>query len=337
MTDSQLAAQVIMAGIDADSSAGRGLSDSEARRLRDVPAGAVMLFGKNLKGSRGQIAAMNRAVSDTITEACGVAPFIAVDHEGGKVQRFGDKAVRLPSPLSYLDTTLDEDIFRKIYDDARGAASDIHSLGITMNLAPVAEVLTPENAPFLGERAYGRDADFVSGAASSFVRAMQKEGVACVVKHFPGNSGADPHTGKSTINAMGDALAAMVEPFARVIRDANPAAVMVSHAVVSEWDKTQAASLSPVAMTVELREKLGFQGIILADDFSMGAIRGESEKLKTEDAAVASLAAGADMVMAWPANLRNMHRAILKAMRDGTLSRALMEEKAGRIIGRKSW
>jgi beta-N-acetylhexosaminidase len=202
-----------------------------------------------------------------------------------------------------------------------------------MNFAPVAEMLTSDNAAFLGARSFGPDPAFVELASAAFVRGMDRAGVACVVKHFPGNADADPHLARPVIAADRRGLDVMVGPFAGLIRDANPAAVMVSHVVVEARDPARNASLSPAVVNGWLRGELGFEGIAVADDFSMGAVA--SSGIGAEEAAIDSLNAGIDMVMAWPKNLAAMHGAILSALKTGRLSRSRLEEAVRRILIQK--
>jgi beta-N-acetylhexosaminidase len=202
-----------------------------------------------------------------------------------------------------------------------------------MNFAPVVEVLTGENRPFLEDRSYGPEGDFTQAAAAAFIRGMEEGGIPCVVKHFPGNTAADPHTGRSVLTQDREALDLMVRPFAGLIRDLPLSGVMVSHGLVPDRDPERIASLSPEVLRGWLRGELGFSGMVLADDFSMAAAAsaGRSE----EDAAVEALAAGVDMVMAWPATLRRTHRAILRALEDGRLSRERLREAAEHILFEK--
>jgi beta-N-acetylhexosaminidase len=339
MTDEQLAAQVIMAGVDA-----RGpLDEGEAERLRRVPAGAVMLFRKNLDTDAASIARM----TGELRAAAGyrppgsetkIEPFMAVDHEGGDVHRFTSGVERLPAPLSYFELVERagrEAALLAVEADAARSAAELAALGITMNLAPLAETLTDENSAFLGTRSYGPDPDFTAAAAAAFMRGMRAAGIASVIKHFPGNSGSDPHLERPLMAGDAEVLQEAVAPFAAlIVADGGlpPAAVMVSHVVVPAWDAARNASLSETVMTEKLRGELEFSGIILADDFSMGAVSGG---YGTAEKSLAALIAGADMVMAWPRNLVSVHDAILAALADGSLPRARLEDAAARIIREK--
>ncbi|MDR2245469.1 MAG: glycoside hydrolase family 3 protein [Treponema sp.] len=338
LDDRELAAQVLLTGID-----GRGvLEDSMRALLKRVPAGGILLFKYNLSVEKAQVAPFLTAVTEAASvrqnlpdRVVTIPPFIAADHEGGKVHRFGEGVKRLSAPASYWtmasargwDTALSS-----LESAARFSGRELRSLGLTMNLAPVAEALTEKNRAFLEDRSYGPDPVFTEKAAAAFIRGMEAAGISCVVKHFPGNTGADPHKGVVTLSADKEELDRMTAPIAALIRSGAPA-VMVSHALVPAWDRDRIASLSPQVVTAWLRGKLGFTGIVLADDFSMGAAAALSPTL--EDAVVNALNAGVDMVMTWPGNLTAIHAAILRSLRGGRLNRKRLEEAAERILYEK--
>ena len=320
-----------MTGVDA-----RGMPDeAEKKRLSAIPAGAVMLFKKNLATDTRSISLMNAEISAVIGAASGVRPFIACDHEGGGVHRFTGAVRRLPPPASYYEQAQrqgTEAALAQIRRDAAFSAAELRALGITMNLAPLAEPLTGQNQAFLGTRAYGPDPNFAGKAAAAFIRGMEEGGVTCVLKHFPGNTGDDPHFAKPVWNASAEELRRLTAPFSIAVADSGAAALMVSHVIVPAWDAQRNASLSPVVIK-KLREEYGFNGIIIADDFAMGAVSGGRS---AEENAVEALRAGVDMVMAWPATVTQIHRAILRALATGALPRARLEEAAARILKIKS-
>ncbi|MDR2185038.1 MAG: glycoside hydrolase family 3 protein [Treponema sp.] len=346
LDDRLLAAQVIMTGIE-----GRGaLSGAMRDLLAGVPAGSVMLFSYNLdtaEGIRSLLEETSSLVKASSKNAApggsdGIAPFIAVDHEGGPVNRFAamDDAVMdggaifLPPPAFFWAMAQREG--RGAALEAAGAAARrsgraLRGLGITMNLAPVAEVLSEENRRFLADRSYGPDPGFVEQAAAAFIEGMEAEGICCTLKHFPGNGAADPHLGTVLLAGDRDALRSGVEPFAALIRRSAPPAMMVSHAVVPAWDGERNASLSPVVIGDWIRGELGFRGILAADDFSMASAAG----MDPREAAVEALRAGIDMVMTWPPDLRLTHGAILSALEEGRLSRERLREAAARILAEK--
>ena len=330
LDDRQLAAQVIISGID-----GKGHLTSDMRMLlTECPAGGIMLFRYNLDAD-------NDAIQGLIAEAAAVAsaaipPFVAVDHEGGSVNRFRRGVASLPPAGSYWEMTQNMDIdnvINKIHRDSFYAGRAINGLGVNLNLAPVAEFLNENNRDFLDDRSYGPDTDFTAKAAAAFINGMEQAGILCAVKHFPGSAGADPHLFTSVLKDDKTTLAELVVPFAALIRSNHARAIMVSHSAVPAVDSENIASLSSAVMGGWLRDELGFAGIIICDDFSMASAK--SISLKPETAAVLSLAAGADMVLVWPPDLRRTHRAIVAALGSGELSRERLQEAAERIIFEK--
>jgi beta-N-acetylhexosaminidase len=331
LDDRILAAQVLLSGTDGRTD----LDPVMGRIFAQCPPGGVILFRYNLGPDGGTIRRFLARIAGVVGEAAGLPPFIAVDHEGGSVHRFGAVLPRLPAPASYAamaDGRGREAALTALEAEARRAGGELRRLGITLNIAPVAEVLTAENRPFLEDRSYGGESGFVGAAAAAFIRGMAAAGVGCTAKHFPGSTGTDPHGAPSRLSPDRAALGALAEPFAHIIRTGAPAAIMVSHAVVPALDGERSASLSP-AVTAWLRGELGFRGIVMADDFSMAAVTPGG--LPPAEAAVRALDAGADMVMTWPGQIRSVHAGILAALGEGRLSRERLREAAARIIAEK--
>jgi beta-N-acetylhexosaminidase len=336
LDDSRLAGQVLLTGLDGNGA----LPSAMEALLRDISPGGIMLFRMNLDMDKPDAAAFLKTVSDlaaiSLPDIGTIPPFLAADHEGGAVHRFAEGVERLPPPLSYWEMAQQngrEYALGKIEEDAARSAAEIRALGISLNLAPVAETLNGENSAFLENRSYGPDSGFVAEASAAFVRGMAAAGLPCVVKHFPGNSAADPHSAASVLTGNRETLDKEIFPLARLIRENLSAGVMVSHAVVNAWDPGVNASRSPQVVTVWLRQNLGFSGIVLGDDFSMGAV--SAAGIKEEDAAIEALNAGVDMVMTWPRSLGALHRAILGALKNGSLKRERLREAAARILYEK--
>jgi beta-N-acetylhexosaminidase len=334
LNDSELAGQVIMTAVD-----GKGrLYDASRSRLRAVKPGAVLLFKANLDGPKSGIIALNAEIADyasvPLQAGGGLPPLIAVDHEGGLVHRFGTGVEHLPAPLSYWDIYLREGkdaALRDVEEDAFRSGKEIAALGFTLNLAPVVEILDDTNKQFLSSRAYGFERTFVVDAAAVFIEGMRRAGVLCVIKHFPGNSNLDPHETLPILSLSLKALQDYSAPFAEVIGKAEPSGLMVSHVIVKEWDAENNASLSPTVIQNQIRERLGFSRIIFTDDLAMGAVA----SFKTEEAAVSAIAAGADMIIAWPSTLLDIHAALLAALKTGRLPRTRLVEAAAHVITEK--
>jgi beta-N-acetylhexosaminidase len=337
LDDYALAAQVIMGGIDGNTR----INEAMRPLLERIPVGAWLLFRYNLEGEPEAVRSfLAECVALTMVAGEGrgtpLPPLVAVDHEGGLVHRFGPGVERLPAALSYWELAQSagrETALKVVEEDALRSGREIRNLGVSLNLAPVAELLTGENQAFLETRSYGSDPVFTAAAAAAFVRGMGAAGVASAAKHFPGNTGVDPHTGRAVLISGREQLNRLVEPFAELLRTQPPAFIMISHVLVPARDGERNASLSPLVMGDWLRGELGFRGVILADDFSMAAAAASG--LGPGDSAVAALNAGADMVMAWPVDLAAIHRAVRTALAEGRLRRERLEDAAARIIREK--
>ena len=328
MDDNLLISQVLISGIDGNTVIPAHISNL----LASCPAGGIMLFRYNLNTANETIRSFLSAASQLIIEGSGIPPFIAVDHEGGTVNRFMRGVAALPAASSYWQLYQEEgwdSALAKIEEDSLAAGREISGLGVNMNFAPVAEYLIEENKTFLESRSYGHDPFFTSHAAAAFVRGMEQSGIICVIKHFPASAGADPHYFASVLNMNKTDLDILVSPFAFLINN-GVRAVMAAHTYVPQIDSV-IASLSPVVMKNWLREELGFDGIIICDDFVMAAAGNQSP----EKAAVSSIIAGADMVLVWPSELIKTHNALTAALEEGSLSRNRLLDAAGRIIYEK--
>ena len=332
MNDNDLAAQVLLTGIDGK----LNLAPAMKALLEKIPAGGIMLFKYNLDSSRDDVKKLLAETVNVVAAKTGIPPFMAVDHEGGLVQRFGSGVEKLPSAYSFWELAQKEGrdaALARAENLYRRSAQEIRDLGITMVLGPVAETLNDDNRVFLDTRSYGPDPEFTQAAASVFIRSMNAAGIACVLKHFPGNSAADPHNAASTLTAGKADLDDMVRPFAGIIGDLSPEAVLISHVMVPAVDNKKIASLSRPVIEGWLRGELGFDGIVLADDFSMGAV--SALGLDPAAAAVEALNAGVDMIMVWPKNIAVVHATILEALNNGNLARERLLEAAERVIAGK--
>ncbi|WP_041396149.1 glycoside hydrolase family 3 N-terminal domain-containing protein [Gracilinema caldarium] len=242
-----------------------------------------------------------------------------------------------------------DDTWFTIRQAAYLSGRELRSLGITMNLAPVAEPLAPENRDFLQNRSFAADPTAVAAAAAAFIQGMGEAGVTCVVKHFPLSAAADPHHGTSVLTIDKQGLSNLVAPFEALLKNRKhiidletlypkslitlpiqPGGVMVAHTIVTPIDEKFPASLSNRVLHSWIRESLGFSGIVLTDDFAMKAITDAGYTV--EGAIIHALKAGSDMVMVWPRDLRRIHRILVEQAKSDTLFRERLVDAASRII-----
>lgn len=296
--------------------------------------GGILLFTQDYKDASGnwltqdafaeKLAALQAAAeSDT-----GIPLLIGSDEEGGTVTRASRNPnlfpSKFPSPQSLFETVGLEGLLA----DTQQYNSRLHSLGITVNFAPVCDVSTnPKD--FIYERSFGQNAQTTADYIAQVVAAMSDAGIASVLKHFPGyGSNADTHTGIAVDERPYEQfLAEDYLPFAAGIGAGAPF-VLVSHNIVTCLDSSYPASLS-AAWHEQLRSHLGFEGVILTDDLDMGAVKAYADG---GNIAVLALQAGNDMIVC--SDLTQIG-AVIAAVQDGTLSEETIDSACRRVLAAK--
>jgi beta-N-acetylhexosaminidase len=270
--------------------AGPELGADEAERLRDPVVGGVILFRRNYV-DRAQLRALVAAV-----HAVRDPPLlVAVDQEGGRVQRFRDGFFALP-PLRWLGHQYDMDPetgLRLAREAGWVMAADLRDAGVDFSFAPVVD-LDYGVSEVIGDRAFHRDPHAVTALALAYLQGLRRAGMAGVAKHFPGHGYvvADSHLELPQDPRGRAELVDDLLPFERLVEAGVPG-VMVAHVRYPQVDP-QVASLSPHWLKTVLRGELGFRGVVFSDDLSMQALAGIGP---APERALQSLAAGADMVL----------------------------------------
>lgn len=342
-----VAHRVLATGIDGRDAVAPGAASSLEPVL--AGAGALILFKYNLGEG---VAAASRLVTQRRALAAAEAlrrlreanpllgsldlpaldsaldPFVAVDHEGGSVHRFGTDLTRLPSAAAF--GALGVDAATAAFGAARRSGAELRTIGVDLDLAPVAEASGGGQPDFLGDRAYASDPAVTAAAAGATVRGMDASGVSCAVKHFPGDAATDPHVALPTLGDDPATLRRRILPFVRVFGSARPSFVVVSHAMIPALDALRPASLSAAIVTGLLKGESGFDGVAVADDLRMGAIAAAG--FDVDEAAVAALNAGIDLLMTWPPDYRRLTGALVSAVADGSLAESRLRDAAAAVL-----
>jgi len=280
---------------------------------RGLVAG-VVVAGPVGDGFSAAVAAM-QAVSAT-------GPVVvAVDEEGGRVQRFEAVLGSMPSAAAMGALPVDE-----VRALARDRAEALVTLGVTVNLAPVLDVGA---APGIGDRSFSDDPLVVSTHGIAFAEGVLAGGLVPVVKHFPGHgrANADSHDELTTTPALEDLWEVDLLPFALV---PDGVAVMVGHLVVPGLTDGVPATLSPAAITGVLRGDLAFDGVVVTDDLAMGAV---ADLVDVATAARLALIAGADLLMIGGlANVVPAAWGLIAALDDGSLDERWLDEAVERVL-----
>jgi beta-N-acetylhexosaminidase len=271
--------------------AGLQLAEHEQRWLTAPGVAGVLLFSRNYQ-SRDQLIAL----CESIRDVGGDELLIAVDQEGGPVQRFRDGFTRLPA-LAAIGTVYDRDpgeAVRLAEEHAWVMASELRASGVDFSFAPVVDLARGNAA--IGLRAFHADPAVTAELAQAYVRGMHLGGMAAVLKHFPGHGSVAVDTHKAQAidpRSLDEIRRDDLLPFAECI-DARVEAVMMAHVIYPAVD-THPAGYSKRWIEQILRGELGFAGAVISDDISMAAA-GAAGSVGAR--VQAHLDAGCDLVLA---------------------------------------
>jgi beta-N-acetylhexosaminidase len=300
----------------------------------EQPAG-VTLFRRNLPDAGDRPRELVRSLQ--ALRAPGEPPFlVAIDQEGGRVARLAAPFPNDGPAAALVGGRADAAALGQIEAYALRVGRELAALGVNVNFAPVADVLSrPENVA-IGDRAFGCDAHAVTARAGAFLRGLHAAGLAACLKHFPGqgDAPADTHECDASIDAPRALLESReLVPFRALAGAAE--LVMLSHCVYPALDRCQ-ASRSRAVIQGLLRGELGFRGVVASDDMNMRAV--PQDERDWAAALVEAVAAGVDLLLV----CRELERARLavaalraEARRSPAFA-ARAEEAAGRVRALRS-
>lgn len=275
---------------------GHSVSPELREISREFDLGGVIYFARNVAEPR-QVKELSREVG-ALARPSGASssndwPFwISVDQEGGRVARLKRPFTEWP-PMNTLGRSGDTALTRKF---AAALADELRAVGINLDYTPVLDIHTNPKNPVIGDRAFSDRADLVAEHGTAMIETLQAAGVAACGKHFPGHgdTSTDSHLELPLVEHPPDRLDAVeMVPF-RAAVSANAAFVMTAHVLVPSLDAERPATLSAVVVDGWLKQKLGYQGIVLSDDLGMKAI---SATLGLGEAMVQALLAGCDAAL----------------------------------------
>ncbi|WP_337099306.1 beta-N-acetylhexosaminidase [Paenibacillus sp. YIM B09110] len=326
MTLNEKIGQMIIVGLEGTK------ADKEAiKMIKENKIGGFILFKDNMSSADQIVSLLNALKSEN--ESNNIPLWLSVDQEGGKVNRLPKSFVGIPTAKSI--GAADNDSYTGAVSQAIGLA--LKSLGFNMDFAPVLDINSNPNNPVIGSRSFGSNADSVIRHGIGTMEGLRSNHIAAVVKHFPGHgdTSVDSHL---ELPVVGKSLSELEQfellPFKEAIaQDAD--AVMVAHLLIPSIDDTNPASLSKEIITGLLRDELGYDGVVMTDDMTMGGIINHHD---IGEAAVRSIQAGTDIVLVGHDNgMQNKVYNALKASADsGELSKEKIDEHVHRILELKA-
>ena len=279
--------QLFMVGIP-----GHDLDKETEALIRDYNLGGVILFARNIQDPI-QLAGLCQQLQDKAMEYDNLPLLLAVDQEGGRVARLREPFTVFPGNKAI---GMDERPVERAEEFGAVTGKEMKMVGLNMNLAPVVDVQRGELEKHLESRSFGEDPEKVALLGKTVVKALQDNGVMAVAKHFPGLGRAtlDPHLHLPRIDVDRHEIEQVNLPPFKAAIEAGVSGIMTSHAIYPALDPERPATLSPLVLTDLLREKMGFEGLVITDDLEMGAI---ANHWQVAEGAVKAFEAGSDILL----------------------------------------
>jgi beta-N-acetylhexosaminidase len=298
--------------------------------------GGVVLFRNRNIGSLSDLRALTAALQKAATDSKQPPLIVMTDQEGGALMAIGE-GTPFPGNMA-LGATRSEELTERV---GRALGREVAAVGVNVNLAPVCDVNNNPKNSVVGVRSFGEDPELVARLSAAMIRGMQGAGVAATAKHFPGHGDttSDPnHQAPLIPHAMGRLRTVELPPFEAAVR-AGVRLVMAGHIVLPRVTGGAAipATLSAAILRGILRQKLGFEGLIVTDSMRMKSIA-QGPGLVMD--VLAALNAGADLLLMNHDELSRVEEvfaALVQAGRRGLLSAAEVKSSATRILGLKEW
>ncbi|HET7814392.1 MAG TPA: beta-N-acetylhexosaminidase [Candidatus Baltobacteraceae bacterium] len=312
-----LAAGVVCVGFDGTK------PDDLDKRLVDTPFAGYILFARNVENVE-QTAALSAALQQ---HGDGLPRIVAIDQEGGRVARLRSGVEELPAMMAVAAAGSEELAQRA----GAQMGYDLRRAGVNLDFAPVLDLALFEQNTVIGARSFGDDPQEVARFARAFARGLRDSGMLPTYKHFPGHGSTevDSHLDLPVIDLDEDVLRGRdLAPFRMLLADAP--AVMTAHIIVNAFDRERAATVSRAVLGDLLRDACGFEGVCFTDCMQMDAI---AKGIGSVPGGVEAIRAGADCVLVSHSidiALQTID-ALVRAVEDGSLDRARLEEAHRRV------
>ncbi|SDL84051.1 beta-N-acetylhexosaminidase [Sediminibacillus halophilus] len=322
MNLSEKIGQMVIGGIS-----GTGMGKQEQSLIDDYHIGGFIFYAANLESPKQTNKLLNNLKAENKQNKLPL--LLSVDQEGGRISR-------LPGNLSKLPTNewigeLDKPDFS--YQAGEILGNELKAFGFNMNFAPVLDVNSNPDNPVIGDRSFGADPEIVSELGVQTMKGIESKQIIPVIKHFPGHgdTSVDSHYQLPKVNKTLEQLEKLeLLPFRRAINQGADA-VMIAHILLPHLDESYPASISKEVITDLLRNRLGYDGLVMTDDMTMEAI---IDNFEIGQASVDSVLAGSDVILV-AHDYQKVVRvidALRTAVENGEISEERINESVKRII-----
>ncbi|NLL81665.1 MAG: beta-N-acetylhexosaminidase [Tissierellia bacterium] len=322
MTLEEKVGQLMIVGIE-----GTEINVKDVENIKQNRIGGFILFSRNIENLEQTLQLLNSLKN--INSTYEIPLLLSVDEEGGTVSRLSKIYKNLPSPL-LLGHKND---LKLSFEYGKNLGMKARSLGFNMNFAPVLDINSnPENT-VIGNRAYGKKAELVSRVGEEVIEGIRSQNIIAVAKHFPGHGDTlvDSHFQLPMVDKSIDELYNLeIIPFKKAINKGLNA-IMVAHVLYPQIDNEFPATMSEKIINDILRVELEFDGLIISDDMTMGAI---IDNYTIEEASVQFLKSGGDIILICHGNenVDLVYNKILESVNKGILTEDEIDEKVYRIL-----
>ena len=327
MTLEQKIGQMLMTAVP-----GKAMTPQLETIIKKYKPGGIIFFGFNLADA-ASVKKFTDAIQEKSIEQSSLPVFISIDQEGGRVKRLTEGATQFPGNMA-AGTAGDKEL---AYMWGRVLGLELRGLGINMNLTPALDVNDNPANPVINTRSFGADVKTVSDIGLSYIKGQQESSCISVGKHFPGlgNSSIDTHLKLTVIDFDMKRLEEVeLVPFQNAI-DKGLECIMTTHSAFPKiLNNRDSATISPFFLTEVLRNRMGFEGLIITDDMEMGAITTE---LDIGSASVKTVLAGTDIVLfsTFGPSIEKIYTSLINAVNNGDISMERIDRSVRRIIATK--
>jgi len=326
MDDTELLGQVFLLGYF-----GRQPSREILEWIREKKIGGVKIFGWNAEDLQELGQSIGRMQDEALATRLKIPLFIATDQEGGWVRHVKGATSITPGNIAIGASGVPFDA----YYTGRYIGEELRLLGINMNFAPTVDVYTNKDAHVIGPRSFSEDPLTTANLALAYYRGMQETGIICTAKHFPGHGNAteDSHgTLPQIFSSFEELWERDLLPYRFLIRNDLPAIMSAHLAFPNILDETVPASLSPYFLKDVVRDKLGFEGIVITDDMRMNGVLHNGNGIT--ESCLQAMHAGNDMIMISHDHVihQKVWNILYREMQEDEVFRASIKESVLRIL-----